>query len=605
MMVLGTLPFLFRCFNLCSVISMLMLRLLTFVRTALTGGFLMILVSCAREAALEVHDWRSDWAVADGFALDMDTEGYHFPSAIAFVPTPGSAPKDPLYFITELRGTIKVIANDRSVHTFAEKFFHSRPSKELPDVAGETGMAGICLDPKHGYVFVTYAYTDSAGVLRNGITRFTSSPGTFSLHPTAQMALSGIFERYESAISHQVGGCQVDGNLLYVSVADGRQTSQSQNPNSVLGKILRMTVDGRPAPDNPFYQDKDPHTSANLVWSMGLRNPFGIRFVHGKVIVADNGSGIDRIIDARRGANYLWSGTDVSIGTNALVVIFPSVGPVQMEYIDKGTTVVPTHYQRMLFVACSSPRYPGVVRLGYDPDTAAALTPPARFIDYVGSGLQAVVGVAAGPDGLYFVPLFPDRMGRSAILRVRYDPINAHTVHLATARSADALLREKACLGCHSLGGQGGAVAPPLDRETLLQRVRTRVESDHYPNAIHALDLLEKEPFRSFRPARQEVLREKGERRIRTWVKYRILEPRFDDPNAQMPSLDITQDEARVITAYLLDKPSLIDQLRTVLTRVLSDRLKRRDLVVLGIGVVLGVTLSLSVWLMCRTRKVS
>jgi len=107
--------------------------------------------------------------VADNFALDLDTQGYHFPSAIAFVPTPGSGPKDPLYFITELRGTIKVVTNDRSVHIFADGFFHSQPRKELPDLEGETGMAGVCLEPSRGYVFVTYAYTDSAGFAQPGL----------------------------------------------------------------------------------------------------------------------------------------------------------------------------------------------------------------------------------------------------------------------------------------------------------------------------------------------------------------------------------------------------------------------------------------------------
>ncbi len=44
-------------------------------------------------------------------------------------------------------------------------------------------MAGICLDPDHGYVFVTYAYRDEAGILRNGISRFSAQPLTFAGKP--------------------------------------------------------------------------------------------------------------------------------------------------------------------------------------------------------------------------------------------------------------------------------------------------------------------------------------------------------------------------------------------------------------------------------------
>ena len=53
-------------------------------------------------------DWRADWSVAEGFTLRRDASGFRFPTAIAFVPQPGRAPGDPLYFVTELQGAIKV-----------------------------------------------------------------------------------------------------------------------------------------------------------------------------------------------------------------------------------------------------------------------------------------------------------------------------------------------------------------------------------------------------------------------------------------------------------------------------------------------------------------
>ena len=52
------------------------------------------------------------------------------PTAIAVVPNLGSGPKDPLYFVAELRGRIRVVTNDRSVHTFAEGFVGFTPEKE-------------------------------------------------------------------------------------------------------------------------------------------------------------------------------------------------------------------------------------------------------------------------------------------------------------------------------------------------------------------------------------------------------------------------------------------------------------------------------------------
>src|SRR6266542_4349303 len=64
--------------------------------------------------------WQSEWAAQPGFSLRVDTDGYQFPTAIAFVPSAGKNPHDPLYFVAELRGKVKVVTNDRTVHTFAE-----------------------------------------------------------------------------------------------------------------------------------------------------------------------------------------------------------------------------------------------------------------------------------------------------------------------------------------------------------------------------------------------------------------------------------------------------------------------------------------------------
>jgi hypothetical protein len=44
-----------------------------------------------------------------------NTERYHYPIAIAFAPEHGENTKDPLYFIAELRGKVKVVTADRIV----------------------------------------------------------------------------------------------------------------------------------------------------------------------------------------------------------------------------------------------------------------------------------------------------------------------------------------------------------------------------------------------------------------------------------------------------------------------------------------------------------
>ncbi len=43
-----------------------------------------------------------------------------------------------------------------------------------------------------------------------------------------------------------------DGKYLYLSSGDRQRMTPSQDPNQPLGKILRLTLDGKPAPGNPM-----------------------------------------------------------------------------------------------------------------------------------------------------------------------------------------------------------------------------------------------------------------------------------------------------------------------------------------------------------------
>ena len=103
----------------------------------LVGISVAVVPNGALAVAQDIPDWREFWEVQPGFDISIDSEGFEFPSSIAFVPNPGTLPKDPLYFVTELRGRVKVITNDRSVLTFAEVSYDLRPNSELPAIAGD------------------------------------------------------------------------------------------------------------------------------------------------------------------------------------------------------------------------------------------------------------------------------------------------------------------------------------------------------------------------------------------------------------------------------------------------------------------------------------
>lgn len=217
--------------------------------------------------------------MVEGFSMELDAEGFEYPTSIAFVPDPGTTPDAPLYYVTEMEGSIKVVTNDRSVHTFAEGFFERVLEEDyvLPDKRAEFGLGAVALDPLHGYVFASFGYTDDEGVPRNDVIRFSTEPETFGLKPSGSLRFTEIFKDHRSSQSHQIGHMIVDGDSLWVAVGDGLDARRGQDLSSVNGKILRMTLDGQPWPENPFLSGERKERSArDYIWAFGLRNPFGL-----------------------------------------------------------------------------------------------------------------------------------------------------------------------------------------------------------------------------------------------------------------------------------------------------------------------------------------
>jgi hypothetical protein len=98
------------------------------------------------------------WAAAfPGYEIEVVAGGFQLPVNIAFVPDPGLDADDPLFYVTELYGTIKVVTRDHTVRDYATGLLNFDPTGNFPG-SGEQGLAGIVVDPATGDVFAGMLY---------------------------------------------------------------------------------------------------------------------------------------------------------------------------------------------------------------------------------------------------------------------------------------------------------------------------------------------------------------------------------------------------------------------------------------------------------------
>ena len=313
--------------------------------------------------------------------------------------------------------------------------------------SGEQGLTGITVvrdevDPDIYHLFVGMLWDN--GSPPGGAThypkveRMTSTAGGLSLD-TREVILN--MQPETQGQSHQISNISVgpDG-YLYVHVGDGFNASTALNLDQFRGSVLRMDFDGNPLPDNPFYDgedggDPDPR---DYIWAYGLRNPFGgaWREADGQLYTVENGPSVDRFAQVVAGGNYGWDGSNASMFINAIYNWNPAHAPVNIDFIQNETfagSQFPAQFRDVAFVSESGPTYASgpqsrgkqitFFRLDANGDVVEGPTP---LVQYVGEGQSSIVGLAAGPDGLYFSTLYEDSgaggpTGSGArIYRVRY-----------------------------------------------------------------------------------------------------------------------------------------------------------------------------------------
>ncbi len=223
--------------------------------------------------------------------VDTAATGLEVPWGIDFLP-------DGTALVTE-RDTARVLA----VRQGKQPREVGRIDQAAPQ--GEAGLLGLAVSPDFTEDRSVFLYVTTAQ--DNRVVRARYDGGQLEV---AGVVLSGI----PAGFTHDGGRLLFDeeGHLL-VSTGETGQPDLAQDRSSLAGKILRITTDGEPAPDNP-----DPE-SAVLSW--GHRNVQGLAFDDdGNLWASEFGSDeFDELNLIEPGNNYGWPQVEGRGGGSDLV----------------------------------------------------------------------------------------------------------------------------------------------------------------------------------------------------------------------------------------------------------------------------------------------
>lgn len=252
-----------------------------------------------------------------------------FQSPIAFVQDPTDRT---VQFVVQQAGRIRVVRNGAILGT---DFLTLEGSLSC---CGERGLLGLAFAPDYassGRFYVNF--TNVAG--DTVVARFTRSANPLVANSSSRfdLQLDGPRRYIPQPYSNHNGGHLAFGadGYLYVGLGDGGSGNdpehRAQNPNELLGKMLRIDVNVpdsnaigyRIPPDNPFL---GPHPARDEIWAFGLRNPWRYSFDDlarggtGALVIGDVGQNNREEIDyeprgAGGGRNYGWRNREGTIAT--------------------------------------------------------------------------------------------------------------------------------------------------------------------------------------------------------------------------------------------------------------------------------------------------
>jgi glucose/arabinose dehydrogenase len=208
-------------------------------------------------------------------------------------------------YIVEQNGRIRILTLGPNTLDPVPFLDISPAGLALTFASGERGLLGLAFHPlfqSNGHFFVNYTRSSDGATV---ISRWTADPpftSSLTVDPNSELILRIIPQDFSN---HNGGDLHFgpDG-FLYIAMGDGGSANdpneRAQNPQSLLGKMLRLDVNN---PGNNYIPANNPYvgdpTVLDDIWAFGLRNPFRFSFdrVTGDIYIGDVGQDTREEID--------------------------------------------------------------------------------------------------------------------------------------------------------------------------------------------------------------------------------------------------------------------------------------------------------------------
>jgi aldose sugar dehydrogenase len=307
-------------------------------------GSLLVLVSNAAHAQINAGELKPEAELP--FTLTQVTE-LKLPWRLAFLP-------DGRMLITEKVGPVWLVTQK------GEK----TPIDNVPPVLwqGQGGMLGVYLSPtyaKDQNIYLTYSEPgeeQGSSGLALARANLVIGEGKASLE-----GLQVLWRDMPKGRGGQFGAAiafSPDNQYLFLTVGDRQRMTPAQDPNTEVGKILRLTLDGKPAPGNPMagktgaatrplitpprdtelaktapvvstYTVEGPNIAPSETWVTGVRTPYGLAFApDGRLWEVEHGPrGGDELNLIEPGKNYGWPLVSYAVNYNGVPIPSPDTRP--------------------------------------------------------------------------------------------------------------------------------------------------------------------------------------------------------------------------------------------------------------------------------------